>query len=86
MGSGLPFRAATFDGAISISAVQWLCHSNSKAENPRKRLSQFFESLFGCLTRSARAVFQFYPESQQQCELISQQALRAGFQVYFFLI
>ena len=25
MGHGFPFRAGTFDGAISISALQWLC-------------------------------------------------------------
>jgi len=34
MGQGLPFRTGMFDGAISISAVQWLCYSNSKNENP----------------------------------------------------
>ena len=27
LGQGLPFRAGTFDGAISISAVQWLCNA-----------------------------------------------------------
>lgn len=80
MGNGVPFRAGVFDGAISISAIQWLCHSNSKKHDPRRRLYRFFESLFACLSRRARAVFQFYPENQQQCELISQQALRAGFQ------
>jgi len=58
MGAGLPFQAAVFDGAISISAIQWLCHSNSKRDNPQKRLLKFFESLFACLSRSARAVFQ----------------------------
>ena len=34
MGQGLPFRNGIFDGVISISAVQWLCYSNSKSENP----------------------------------------------------
>lgn len=80
MGAGLPFQAAVFDGAISISAIQWLCHSNSKRDNPQKRLLKFFESLFACLSRSARAVFQFYPESDLQTEIICQQATRAGFQ------
>jgi 18S rRNA (guanine1575-N7)-methyltransferase len=84
MGGGLPFRAGVFDGAISVSAIQWLCHSNSKKEDPRKRLLKFFESLFACLSRSARAIFQFYPENQKQCDLISQQALKAGFQVIFY--
>lgn len=27
LGHGLPFRAGMFDGAISISAVQWLCNA-----------------------------------------------------------
>jgi hypothetical protein len=27
LGQGLPIRAGTFDGAISISAVQWLCNA-----------------------------------------------------------
>lgn len=27
LGHGLPFRPGTFDGAISISAVQWLCNA-----------------------------------------------------------
>jgi 18S rRNA (guanine1575-N7)-methyltransferase len=27
LGHGLPLRPGTFDGAISISAVQWLCNA-----------------------------------------------------------
>lgn len=27
MGQGLPLRAGVFDGAISISAIQWLCNA-----------------------------------------------------------
>ena len=27
LGDGLPFRPGMFDGAISISAVQWLCNA-----------------------------------------------------------
>ena len=27
LGDGLPFRPGSFDGAISISAVQWLCNA-----------------------------------------------------------
>ncbi|CAB3403602.1 unnamed protein product [Caenorhabditis bovis] len=79
MGLGMPFRPGTFDGAISISAIQWLCHANSANENPRKRLYFFFQSLYGCLGRGSRAVFQFYPENDEQCELIMSQATKAGF-------
>ena len=27
MGHGMPLRAGVFDGAISISAIQWLCNA-----------------------------------------------------------
>jgi 18S rRNA (guanine1575-N7)-methyltransferase len=37
MGQGLPFRPGTFDGVISISALQWLCYSDSSDQNPIHR-------------------------------------------------
>ena len=37
MGQGLPFRPGTFDGVISISALQWLCYSDSTEQNPIHR-------------------------------------------------
>ena len=49
MGTGLPFRPATFDACISISALHWLCYSNSAKQNPRKRLTRFFSSLYAVL-------------------------------------
>ncbi|CAK9813078.1 Probable 18S rRNA (guanine-N(7))-methyltransferase [Anthophora quadrimaculata] len=79
MGQGMPFRAGTFDGAISISALQWLCNADKTSHNPSKRLYKFFSTLFSCLSRSARAVFQFYPENSEQIELVSTQATKAGF-------
>ncbi len=36
LGQGLPFRTGTFDGAISISAVQWLCNA-VRAPSPASR-------------------------------------------------
>jgi len=79
MGQGLPFRSGMFDGAISISAVQWLCNADKTSHNPWKRLNTFFKSLFACLTRGARAVLQFYPENASQMELITSAAMRCGF-------
>lgn len=79
LGDGLPFRPGSFDGAISISALQWLCNADKKSHSPAKRLLRLFSSLYTCLTREGRAVFQFYPENPQQVELINQQALKAGF-------
>lgn len=79
IGQGLPFKAGTFDGAVSISALQWLCYANKTSHNPTKRLYRFFSTLYGCLSRSARAVLQFYPENSEQVELITAQATKAGF-------
>lgn len=79
MGQGLPFKAGAFDGAVSISALQWLCYANKASHNPIKRLYNFFSTLFACLSRSARAVLQFYPENTEQVELITAQATKAGF-------
>lgn len=79
LGEGLPFKPGSFDGAISVSALQWLCNADKKSHSPAKRLLKLFTSLYTCLSRQARAVFQFYPENPQQVELINQQALRAGF-------
>uniref|UniRef100_A0A224YRM6 18S rRNA (guanine-N(7))-methyltransferase n=1 Tax=Rhipicephalus zambeziensis TaxID=60191 RepID=A0A224YRM6_9ACAR len=79
LGQGLCFRAGAFDGAISISALQWLCNADKKSHNPVKRLHAFFSSLYACLGRGRRAVFQFYPENADQVELLTQQAMRAGF-------
>lgn len=79
MGTGLPFRPATFDACISISALQWLCYSNSTSQNPRKRLTRFFSSLYTVLKRGGRAVLQFYPETAEQAVLISETATRVGF-------
>lgn len=79
MGQGLPFRPGTFDGVISISALQWLCYSNSSDQDPKLRLNRFFSSLYAVLKRNARAVLQFYPENPEQAVLIAQCASKVGF-------
>jgi 18S rRNA (guanine1575-N7)-methyltransferase len=79
MGSGLPFRPATFDACISISALQWLCYSNAKNQIPKRRLTRFFSSLYAVLKRGGRAVLQFYPETPEQAVLVSECAAKVGF-------
>ncbi|TKY54544.1 18S rRNA (guanine-N(7))-methyltransferase [Spatholobus suberectus] len=79
MGQGLGLRPGVIDGAISISAVQWLCNADKSSHNPRLRLKAFFTSLYKCLTNGARAVFQVYPENLDQRELILNAAMHAGF-------
>ncbi|KAI5681586.1 hypothetical protein M9H77_02814 [Catharanthus roseus] len=58
---------------------QWLCNADKSCHEPRKRLKAFFESLYRCLARGARAVMQVYPENLAQRELILSYAMRAGF-------
>ncbi|KAJ6949392.1 hypothetical protein NC651_003397 [Populus alba x Populus x berolinensis] len=79
MGQGLALRPGIIDGAISISAVQWLCNADKSSHEPRLRLKAFFGSLYRCLARGARAVFQVYPENIAQRELILRSAMHAGF-------
>ncbi|KAL2631113.1 hypothetical protein R1flu_015799 [Riccia fluitans] len=79
IGQGLGFRPGSLDGAISISAVQWLCNADKSCNDPRARLKAFFSSLYKCLARGARAVLQIYPENSQQLEMISTAAMRVGF-------
>lgn len=79
MGAGVPFRPGTFDAAISISAIQWLCNADSAAANPAKRLKHFFETLYASLRRGGKAVCQFYPSDQHQIDTILHAAKVAGF-------
>lgn len=79
MGQGLGFRPGVIDGAISISAVQWLCNADKSSHEPRLRLKAFFGSLYRCLARGARAVLQVYPQNNAQRDLIVSSAMRAGF-------
>eukprot|EP00943_MAST-04B_sp_MAST-4B-sp1_P004281 g4281.t1 len=79
MGQGIAFRPGTFDGAISISALQWLFYPSKKSHNPKRRLVALFSQLYSSLYRGARAVFQFYPESSIQMNMAVQAALACGF-------
>lgn len=49
LGHGVPFRAGSFDGAVSVSALQWLCNADKTSHNPVNRLYKFFSSLFASL-------------------------------------
>ena len=79
MGHGFGFRDGSFDGAVSISALQWLCSAEQAVQNPFKRLNKFFASLYACLIKGARCAFQFYPSSPEQVEMITSAAMRNGF-------
>jgi 18S rRNA (guanine1575-N7)-methyltransferase len=79
IGQGIPFRPGSFDAAISISAIQWLCNADSSEVSPIGRLSRFFNGLYASLKRGGRAICQFYPKNEQQRSMISSAAIKAGF-------
>ncbi|KAI0003177.1 S-adenosyl-L-methionine-dependent methyltransferase [Xylariaceae sp. FL0662B] len=79
IGQGVPFRAGSFDAAISISAIQWLCNAETSDVSPAGRLSRFFNGLYASLRRGGRAVCQFYPKNDEQKKMITGAAVRAGF-------
>lgn len=79
IGQGVPFRPGTFDAAISISAIQWLCNAETSDVSPEGRLKRFFEGLYASLRRGGRAVCQFYPKNDIQRSMISGAAIKAGF-------
>ncbi|KAL4913191.1 S-adenosyl-L-methionine-dependent methyltransferase [Aspergillus aurantiobrunneus] len=79
IGQGVPFRPGTFDAAISISAIQWLCNAETSDVSPEGRLRRFFEGLFASLRRGGRAVCQFYPKNDIQRTMVSGAAIKAGF-------
>ena len=79
IGQGVPFRPGSFDAAISISAIQWLCNAESSDVSPQGRLTRFFNGLYASLRRGGRAVCQFYPKNELQRNMISAAAIGAGF-------
>ena len=67
--NGLCFKENTFDWAISISFLQWLCVGN----HSRETLDKFFSSLSSVLKPDAKAGIQFYPRNAGDVvEVISQ--------------
>ncbi|CAH6722964.1 18S rRNA (guanine(1575)-N(7))-methyltransferase [[Candida] jaroonii] len=79
LGNGVPFRAGTFDAAISISAIQWLCNVDAVGNDPKKRLLRFFNTLYASLARGGKFVAQFYPKDQGQIDDILSAAKVSGF-------
>ncbi|MCJ1276801.1 hypothetical protein MMC21_004608 [Puttea exsequens] len=79
IGQGVPFRAGTFDAAVSVSAVQWLCNAESSGTSAGGRLTRFFGGLYANLRRGGRAVCQFYPRDGRERRLVCGAAVKAGF-------
>ena len=67
--------------AHSISVLQWLLNAETShpTSSPPHRLTRFFTTLHTALRNPSRAVLQFYPSSDDQVQLITSIAQRAGF-------
>jgi hypothetical protein len=64
---------------LSISVIQWLLNADATSHSPTQRLTRFFTTLHAALRNPSRAVFQFYPSSDDQVHMITSAAQRAGF-------
>jgi len=76
-GAPFSFRAGVFDGAISISAIQWLVSGDPTMA--ASKLYNLFSSLKRALAPGARAALQFYPEASDQVHTIADGAKQLGF-------
>lgn len=65
----------------SISVIQWLLNAETShpTSSPPHRLIRFFTTLHAALKNPSRAVLQFYPTSDDQVQLITSTAQKAGF-------
>ncbi len=61
----LPFRASTFDGAVSISSIQWIFGIVNR-EQRKNAIQNFVLSLAHALKLNGKVVIQFYPKSDDQ--------------------
>ncbi|KAI5187463.1 18S rRNA (guanine1575-N7)-methyltransferase [Nematocida homosporus] len=75
IGTGLPFRSAVFDYAVSVSVLQWLVVQ----KDYKKLLSAFFYTLYDALKSDGIAVLQYYPETDKHMDDIMKYALKFGF-------
>ena len=61
--------------------LQWLLNAETShpTSSPPHRLHRFFTTLYSALRNPSRAVLQFYPSSDDQVQLITSIAQKAGF-------
>lgn len=66
---------------LSISVLQWLLNAETShpTSSPPHRLNNFFTTLHSAMRNPSRVVMQFYPSSDDQIQLITSIAQRAGF-------
>lgn len=57
IGDGIPFQPGTFDGAYSVSTLQWLCNADKSSHKPAKRLYSLFSTLLASLVTFIYLIF-----------------------------
>lgn len=67
--SHLPIKTYTFDGIISISALQWI-YRDSDRKSEKKRLIELVKSFHLALKTNGIIVIQFYPKNTKILEEI----------------
>ncbi len=70
----LPFRSRSFDHGISVSALQWICVSESPASTARL----FFRELRRVMSSGGVFVAQLYPRHQEDVDCLHVAASEAG--------
>ncbi len=63
------FRPNTFDGIISISALQWI-YSNLHKLEAKKRMIDLVKSFFFILKKKGTIIIQFYPKNSEMMKEI----------------
>ena len=65
----------------SISVLQWLLNAETShpTSSPPHRLNRFFTTLHSAMRNPSRVILQFYPSSDDQIQLITSIAQKAGF-------
>ena len=78
--SKLPFRDGTFSAVISISAMNFLSQDVENDATVKKIYDRFANQLHDILKQGGRAVFEFYPKSKAELDIITGSfGSRAGF-------
>ncbi|RMZ55356.1 hypothetical protein APUTEX25_002214 [Auxenochlorella protothecoides] len=80
-GQGLPLRRASLQGAISVSALQWLF----AAPDPARATRRFFADLHAALEPGARAAFQLYLPGDVESRALLRAAASTGLRATYFV-
>ena len=80
--TSIPFRKESFDAAVGIESLEWLCVATVRTENVQNKVEQFFAKLFSVLVYGSRAAFLIGASKDAKStivELLLKGALGAGF-------